>query len=75
MKPRPLYKHDDLKNLGMVALGNICNNLLPSAEAEDEEGSENTDTVDPLMMEGTVSSSVDPMFHKGDGEKPKRPCK
>ena len=48
---------------------------MPSEEAEDEEGSETTDTVEPLMMEGTVSSSTDPTFPKGDGEKPKRPRK
>ena len=64
---------NDMKNLGMVALENICNNLLPSAEAEDEEGSEYTDTVEPLMMEGTVSCAADPTLLKGDGEKPTRP--
>ena len=66
---------DDMKNLGMDDLANICNNLLPSAEAEDEEESETTDTVEPLMMEGTVSCIADPTFSKGDGEKPKRPWK
>ena len=62
-------------NLGIVALENICINLLPSEEAEDEEGSETTDTVEPLMMEGTVSCFADPTFPKGDGEKPNRPWK
>ena len=66
---------DDMKNLGMVVLENICNNLLPSEEAEDEEGSETTDTVAPLMMEGTVSCYADPTFPKVDGKKPKRPWK
>ena len=66
---------DDMNNLGIGALESICNNLLPSEEAEDEEGLETTDTVEPLMMEGTVSCSVDPPFPKGDEEKPKRPWK
>ena len=51
---------------------NICNNLLPSAEAEDEEGSETTDTVEPLLMEDTISVVADPTLPQGVGEKPKR---
>ena len=64
-----------MNNLGIVALESICNNLLPSAADEDEEGSESTDTVEPQMIEGSVSCSADPTFPKGDGEKPKRPWK
>jgi hypothetical protein len=71
---RPM-NDDDMKNLGMADLENICNNLLPNAEAEGEEGSETADIVEPLMMEGTVSSSAGHTFPKGDGEKPKRPWK
>ena len=66
---------NDMNNLGMVALGNICNNLLPCVEAEDEEESENAEVVMPLMMEGTVSCSTESTFPRGDGEKPKRPWK
>ena len=51
---------DDMNNLGIVALENICNNLLPSEEAEDEEGLETMDTVEPLWMEGTASCFADP---------------
>ena len=50
---------DDMNNLGIVALENICNNLLPSEEAKDEEGSEMLDTVEPLVTEGNVSCPID----------------
>ena len=49
-----------MNNLGIVALENICINLLPSEEAEDEEGLETMDTVEPLWMEGTASCFADP---------------
>ena len=54
---RPM-NDDDMKILGIFALENICNNLMPSAEAEGDEGSETGDTVEPLM-EGTVSCSLE----------------
>ena len=66
---------NEMNNLGMVDLANICNNLLPDAKAEDEEGSETTDTVEPLLMEGADSVVVDPTFLQGIGEKPKRSWK
>ena len=66
---------NEMNNLGMVDLANICNNLLPSAEAKDEEGSETTDTVEPLLMEGAVFVVANPTFLQGVGEKPKRPWK
>ena len=71
---RPM-NDDDLKTLGMTALENFCNNLLPDVEAEGEEGSETADIVEPLLMEDIVSSSAGRPFQKGDGEKPKRPWK
>ena len=46
---------NDMNNLGINDLANICNNLLPSVEAEDEEEVENTDTVEPLLMDEAVS--------------------
>ena len=66
---------NEMNNLGMVDLTNICNNLLPSAEAEDEEGSETTDMVEPLLMEDTVSVGADPTLPQDVGEKPKRSWK
>ena len=64
---------DDMNNLGIVALENICNNLLPSDDAEDEEGSESMDTVEPPVTEGTVSCYVEHTCTDGAGEKHKRP--
>ena len=64
-----------MDNLGSVALENICNNLSPVEEAEDEEGLENMDTVEPLRMEGIASGFADPPVTEGDGEKPRRPWK
>ena len=66
---------DDMNNLGIVALENICNNILPSEDAEDEEGSEIMDTVEPLVTEGTVSCHVDHTVPEGDGKKPKQSWK
>ena len=64
-----------MNNLGIVALENICNNLLPSEDAEGEEASEIVDNVEPLVTEGTISCPVDHTVPKGAGEKPKRSWK
>ena len=66
---------DDMNNLGIVALENICNNLLPSEEAKDEEGSEMLDTVEPLVTEVTVLCPIEHTVSVGAGEKPKRSWK
>ena len=66
---------NDMNNLGINDLANICNNLLPSVEAEDEEDVENTDTVEPLLMEEAVSVIANSIVPQGVEEKPKRPWK
>ena len=66
---------NDMNNLGINDLANICNNLLPSVEAEDEEDVENTDTVEPLLMEEAVSVIDNTIVPQGVEEKPKRPWK
>ena len=64
-----------MNNLGIVALENICNNLLPSDDAEDEQGSDIMDTVETLVTEVTVSCPVEHTVPEGAGEKPKRSWK
>ena len=66
---------NDMNNLGIADLANICNNLLPTVEAEDEEDSETTDIVEPLLMEGEVSVVTNPSLPQGVEEKPKRSWK
>ena len=66
---------NDMNNLGINDLANICNNLLPSVEAEDEEEVEISDTVEPLLMEEAVSVIDNSIVPQGVEEKPKRPWK
>ena len=66
---------NDMNNLGINDLANICNNLLPSVEAEDEEDVENTDTVEPLLMEEALTVIDNNIVPQGVEEKPKRPWK
>ena len=66
---------NDMNNLGINDLANICNNLLPTVEAEDEEDVENTDTVEPLLMEDAVPVIDNTSVPQGVEEKPKRPWK
>ena len=63
---------NDMNNLGINDLANICNNLLPSVEAEDEEDVENIDTVEPLLMDEAVSVIDTNIVPQGVGEKPER---
>ena len=62
---------NDMNNLGINDLANICNNLLPSVETEDEEEVENTDTVEPFLTEEAVSVMDNNIVPEGVGEKPK----
>ena len=64
-----------MTNLGINDLANICNNLLPSVEAEDEEDVENTYTVEPLLMDEAVSVMDNIIVPQGVEAKPKRPWK
>ena len=66
---------NDMNNLGINDLANICNNLLPSVDTEDEEEVETTDTVAPLLTEEAVSVIDDNIVPQGVGEKPKLPWK
>ena len=66
---------NDMNNLGITDLANICNNMLPTVEAEDEEDVEITDTAEPLLMEEAVSGMDDSSVPQGVEEKPKRPWK
>ena len=66
---------NDMNNLGINDVANICNNLLPSVETEDEEEVENTDTVEPFLTEEAVSVMDNNIVPEGVGEKPKQPWK
>ena len=66
---------NDMRNLGIADLAQVCNNLLPITEEEDEEELEITDTIEPLLMEGDDSVVTDPSIPQGVEEKPKRPWK
>ena len=64
-----------MNNLGINDLAKICNNLLPSVEVEGEEEVENTDTVEPLLMDEAVSVIDNSIVPQGVEDKPKRPWK
>ena len=65
-----------MKILGIPALEILCNDLMPTTEAEGEiEGSETEDNVEPLPMDGIVSNHHSNKYTLGEGDKPKRSWK
>ena len=66
----------DVKNLGMSALQNLCNDLMPTSETEGGiEGSEIEDSVETLPVDDIDSSNYSNVVVSGSGDKPKRTWK
>ena len=68
--------NEDMKQLGISAHENLCNDLMPISEAKGElEGSDTEDSVEPSPADGILPSLHNNIYTLGAGDKPKRSCK